>query len=177
MSRIYSMWLSMDEPAKSSLARIITQLCSEYNAVPFEPHLTLISGKFDDFNDLVIQIDQFFEDFSPLVLSIQKINFSEDFFKTLFLQFESSNQLNSLYQRAKSTLTKTRSKVFFPHISLLYKNMHIKEKEKLSQSITLTLTQVCLNQIKIVTPKKNDTDWYDIENWHVIYKSSIKRSI
>jgi 2'-5' RNA ligase len=173
MSHIFSIWLSMDEPVKSYLSQIIKQLCRKYNSVPFEPHLTLVSGIYHDLNDLIEHVDHFFKDFSTVVLTIQKVNYTEEFFKTVFLQFESNELLNSLYQKAKSTIKNTRSKTFFPHISLLYKNMHIKEKEKIAQGIDITLKQICLNQFKIVTPKKNDTDWYDVENWRIIYANNL----
>jgi 2'-5' RNA ligase len=173
MSHIFSVWLSMDEPVKSYLSQLIKQLCYKYNAVPFEPHLTLVSGTYVSFTDIKEQLDYFVESFSPVVLTIQKINYTKKYFNTLFIEFESSELLHSLHEKAKSTFKNTRSKLFLPHISLLYKNIHSKEKKKIARSIDITFKQICLNQVKIVTPKQNDMDWCDVENWHILYESSV----
>jgi len=97
----FAVWLMPEKKHAVLLSEIITQLCKTYSKTPFEPHLTLVSGLCSSIEQVISRLLEMRSTVHPLVLSIDKVDCSEEFFRTLFIQLRPSNDLEKLYSEVK----------------------------------------------------------------------------
>src|SRR5260370_6801867 len=95
MATVFSYWLVPAEPAAAALRAEIAQLAERYDAVAFEPHVTLYSGSSDD-REVADTIDFLRKSFRPLTLVPFVIAQSSRLTKTLYIRLELSDELAAL---------------------------------------------------------------------------------
>lgn len=121
MASFLSFWLLPSPADQKRFQTIIDTLAHTYNTTPFNPHVTIFSGRFASGS----QPDQIIQDAiqgkRAVGLTCDRILYSHQFSKTLFLQFQPSDVLqqisDSLYQRS----LKGSKSPLDPHLSLIYK--------------------------------------------------------
>src|SRR6266576_6503201 len=86
-------WLLPETPARDLLAREIKELARQYGAPLFEPHVTIFIAPENSRPPLEV-----LRELGPvdIELAIHSIRFSEQFTKTLFVQFERNSVLQQL---------------------------------------------------------------------------------
>ena len=104
------------------------------------------------------------KDMHPFEINMKKLNYSDDFFKTVFIEIKENKNLTLIYQKLQSSLKNYGNYYFKPHISLIYKNTTSDEKKKILKEITLKSTFI-IDRIFLNTPGEKNHDWYDIPNW------------
>lgn len=140
---------------------LIHDLAQRYNAPIFQPHVTLYSGNFEH-----SKILEFLQTPIDLVLPIDRIQYSNQFTKALFIQLVSTPQLNRLSQSIQAFFGSLYS--FDPHLSLIYAQLDEAEQRSLSKEIQLrdrTIHFDHLSAIEIPTPPQTRKD---VEAWREI---------
>lgn len=169
----FSIWLVPRHEDAEILSHAIKELSVRFNAVPFEPHLTLGSGHTIDFQQKVSALQESARLFMPITLGIASIGCSADFFKTLFIQFHENSCLNYIGDTIKTAIAPESTHNLFPHVSLLYADIPLEKKKELSVSFTIMLEHITFDKVKLVYPSNPDRGWFDIQGWKVVFETRI----
>jgi len=169
LSRLpFAFWLIPASPAYESFAEIIRDLARQYEAVPFEPHVTFFVGENHPQETLLRLGAELAQTHPPLTLTGQVVNFSASFFKTVFVAFFDDPILTSLYRQTAVALDDHAYRLD-PHMSLIYKNTAVSTKKKIIQSLKYELSTVPFDTIKLVFPNPETGDFADIGGWRIVH--------
>src|SRR5262245_9425029 len=146
----FSIWLSPQATDKADLAGLITSLSERYGTSNFEPHLTLYSGVCHEREILQRAVTEELKGVAPIALRIAGVHASEEFFKTLFIEFEESPRLSELNKKIKSALPQDSGYILKPHLSLLYKDLDLARKWEIARTIRIEKTELIFDEIKLV---------------------------
>src|SRR5713101_187455 len=117
MATVFSYWLVPAEPAAAALRTEIARLAERYDAVAFEPHVTLYSGRSDD-REVAETLDFLRASFRPIRLVPFVIAQSSRLTKTLYIRLELSDALASLAGTIKEKARQpSNSTLDDPHVS------------------------------------------------------------
>ena len=83
----FTLWLTPREPLRSLLRSTIRQLAARFDAVEFEPHVTVFSAPSTDIEARAVA-RRIAAQFSPIELTADCLDHSESYTKTLFVQFQ-----------------------------------------------------------------------------------------
>lgn len=169
MKTLLSVWLVPQEKDKLYLYEIIDKLAKENNAPTFIPHLTLLPGIEMEVNDLKIILNEVFNQTKSFKINKTKISQSEQFFKTVFIEFELDENLKNLFMRLSEKTDNKSIDAFNPHISLLYKTMPEEEKEKIIKNLSIK-NDFIIDKVIINAPGLGQTDYLDIPSWRNLYE-------
>ena len=164
---VIAYWLIPSEPAHSFFQRIINDFARRLDAPVFEPHVTVHVGA--DHADAAAKALEKAANESELVrLTPLRIDQSDEFIKTLFVQFAMTAELgkfNGIIRHAANDSSQYELK---PHLSLLYKTLPAATRSELAASITLPFSEIlfdALQAIRCVSPTQKRAD---VEAWELI---------
>jgi 2'-5' RNA ligase len=159
-------WLIPAEPVRSFLERTIVDLARRYEAPVFEPHLTIHVGlDRPEAEEVIAQAAGSCRFLQAKVLEVCQ---SDEFIKTLFVQFALDRKLRQLYEIIRDAAQDSSDYQFNPHLSLLYKNMSIAARRRLADSIKLPFSDVPFDSIKAVRCVSPTRNRADVEAWRVV---------
>jgi 2'-5' RNA ligase len=164
---VIAYWLIPSEPAHSFFQGIINDLASRYDAPVFEPHLTVHVGADRD-RAAAKALEKAAGECELVRQTPLGINQSDEFIKTLFLQFAMSaelRQMNDIIREAAKDLSQYELK---PHLSLLYKNLPAATRSELAASIEVPFLEVTFGAIKAVRCVSPTESRPDVEAWRVV---------
>lgn len=172
MNNLLSVWLVPAENDEFYLSKIIADLGAKYNAPLFTPHLTLFGDIHIEPNKLKDILDEVFTDKNAFTIKKTKIEQSEAFFKTVFIEFELNEKLKNLYLTLAEKADKRDIAAFKPHISLIYKTMPKEEKSKIIKNLNIK-NEFTINNVYVTAPKKGDEDFLNVNGWRIIYQKQL----
>lgn len=172
-ARHFSLWLVPSQHDHNLLANIINNLANQYNAPVFEPHVTIYTGVYTQKDKLAKIIAGSAEMVHSISLIVKEIGFSDNFFKTLFIEFEDNPVLTILSQKIRSELQYQEQHDLRPHLSLLYKTMCEREKQAIINRLNFTKPQVHLDEITAVIPGNLSQGWVDVEGWKLYFRQKL----
>ncbi|MBA3386228.1 MAG: 2'-5' RNA ligase family protein [Chthoniobacterales bacterium] len=165
-------WLLPAAGARETLAALIAQLAERCDAPTFEPHVTLAGGELGP--PRANQILQTISAREPIELEIERIDFSEQYTKTLFLQFRSVPEIESLAAEIRRLCGGEDE--FNPHSSLLYKEMPAAEKAELARTIKVPFQQVRFDAVKTIQTPHPIHAREQVEAWRTLGWRQLKSS-
>ncbi|HXO93077.1 MAG TPA: 2'-5' RNA ligase family protein [Candidatus Acidoferrum sp.] len=164
---VIAYWLMPGEPAHSCFQQIVNGLARRYDAPVFEPHVTVHVGA--DHADAAKQaIAGAARECTPITLTPIGIHKSEEFVKTVFVQFAVSAKLRRLNEIIRNAAHDSSQYHLEPHLSLLYKKMETAARRELAASIELPLSEVTFVAIKAVRCISPTQSRADVEAWRVV---------
>ena len=164
---VIAYWLIPSEPARSFFQRIINDLARRYGAPVFEPHVTIHVGA-DQADPVEKALRDATNECKLVRLTPLGIDHSDEFIKTLFVQFAMSAELikiNNIVREAANDSTKYELK---PHLSVLYKNLAIATRSELAASITLPFSEIVFDSLQAVRCVSPAEKGADVEAWELI---------
>lgn len=164
----YASWLKPEKKRAEELARLIHLLSHSVGATPFAPHLTLCSGANESEERIQAVLPMAISGLPPLSLRVTGINVSAAFFQTLFLEFAASDTLLELHGQLRQTLTPQKTIPFHPHLSLLYYDADLDEKERLRALVPKIPDTITFDEVCVVAPTAPQ-GWGDIASWIKLY--------
>jgi putative hydrolase of the HAD superfamily len=150
------------------LAGMIRELSPKFDAPPFEPHVTVYSGMFPDPAAVQRALAAAVAGTPPLTLRVRGIGCTEEYFKTLFIEFEEDALLRSLHDRIKAECGVGSCYELIPHLSLLYADLPLRDKEALARRVALDRTEIRFDEVKLVTPLNLQEGWRDPMLWKTL---------
>ena len=151
---VIAFWLIPTEPAHSLFQGIIDDLARRFDAPVFEPHVTIHVGT--DHADLAEKaLEQVARECTEISLTPVGIDQSEEFVKTLFVQFAVNLELRQLNEMIRQSVGDSLKYELKPHLSLLYNKMPAATRRELAASITVPCSEIgfdALNAVRCVSP-------------------------
>lgn len=160
-----SFWLIPSEQDRAFFQTIIDALSQEYDAPTFTPHVTIYSGEYatdESVTELIEKATQGIQSFS---LRVDKLLYTDEFTKTLFLQFNPSSILSKLSETLRSHSRKPSNYTLNPHLSLIYQHLSEATKENLINSINLPKSEVFFNEVRAISTPEPIQEPEDVEKW------------
>jgi putative hydrolase of the HAD superfamily len=158
------------------LERLIGETCAGFGLPPFEPHVTLYSGTFPGPPPLQKAVAAAVAGLSPLTLTVRGVACTPEYFKTLFIEFEEHTLLRRIHERLKVECGDLSPYRLAPHLSLLYADLPLGEKEALAAEIHLDHCLFRFDEVRIVTPLNRVEGWRDTMGWQAIYRTKLAGS-
>lgn len=168
MKQLLSVWLVPVKRDKEYLGKIIKDLGGKYDAPVFVPHLTLIGDITINYDELKTAVDEIFKNVKPFKIKKTRINQSEKFFKTVFIEFELDNNLINLFNAISKQTDKRDLSTFKPHLSLIYKTMSEAERKKIMNKLSIK-DEFTIGSVYVNAPKEGEKDFYDVLGWRTLY--------
>lgn len=165
----YAIWLLPAQHDREELQNRIQLLNHRYGAVPFEPHLTLFAGADQPLPTIQAAIEIVCRDVTPFTLLSTGLQVSPNFFQTLFVEFAPHPILLALAEQLRQELAPFSTRRFHPHLSLLYHEMPLHEKEALHAELQWEARAIPFDAVRVVFPPPGERGWEDIARWRTVY--------
>ena len=107
-------------------------------------------------------------DCEPIVLQALEVSHSDEFIKTLFVEFGLNSKLRQLNQVIRSATQNSSDYQLNPHLSLLYKTISIQDRHLLTHSIDVPFPEVMFDSLKAVRCVSPTQSRADVEAWRVV---------
>ena len=169
---VIAYWLIPSEPAHSFFQRMINDLARRCDAPVFEPHVTIHVGA-DRADAAKNALGAAARECKLIGLKPLGIDQSDEFIKTLFVQFVMSAELskiNGIIREAANDWSQFELK---PHLSLLYKNLLVAIRNELAASINVPLSEVTFDAIKAVRCVSPTESGADVKAWRIVAVASL----
>ena len=163
-SKGFSLWLMPSYEVHEKLKNIITALSTKFNSPKFEPHLTLL-GQLDIPEEKVrSKTKQLSQNFKSFEIETRNINFQDNFFKCLFLEVESNQDLQNIHNKAQEIFNIENN--FQPHISLLYSEVAPELKQKLIEQIGQDFSlKIKIGKILLMKTEGEVKEWVPVAEY------------
>jgi len=171
MPQIITYWLCPTLTARGNLSSVINGLAMRFDAPVFEPHVTVFTTAVLD-KDPAETLEQLRLD-GPLQLSVRGLDCTDEFTKTLFIQFEPDAGLSRLSEELRSRAGTESEDELNPHLSLIYKDMSPHAKQELAGQIYIPFSEIAFDSIKAVLSPAKITSREDVESWRTVAERSL----
>ena len=167
-------WLIPSAPRRDFFATLIAELAQRFDAPIFEPHLSIFAEPANEAHARRV-IKEVAADFGPIGMSVVGIRFSEEFFKTVFVQFSASAAITQLSAAIQSRSIDAGEFHLDPHLSLIYKNMSPDDKNKLAGSLRLPFDEVMFDSVAAINVPNGARTRTGVESWETVAERRMKR--
>jgi 2'-5' RNA ligase len=164
---VIAYWLIPAEPAHRFFQDLINDLARRYDAPVFEPHVTIYVGA-NRTDALETVLSKAAQDCEPIVLQALEVSHSDEFIKTLVVEFGLNTKLLPLNQVIRSAAQDSSDYDLKPHLSLLYKRMSVQTRRRLARSIEVPFSEVVFDSLKAVRCISPTQSRADVEAWRVV---------
>jgi 2'-5' RNA ligase len=164
---VIAYWLIPAEPTRTFFRSLITDLARSYDAPVFEPHVTIHVGA-NQAQSAEHAVLHGARECKPITLQPLRIDGSDQFTKTLFVQFAPEIELQRLNAMIRKAAEDSSRYELNPHLSLLYKTIRAATRSKLASSISVPFAEVtfdALQAVRCVSPTQTRAD---VEAWGVV---------
>jgi 2'-5' RNA ligase len=169
---VIAYWLIPSEPAHSFFQQIITDLAGRCDGPVFEPHMTIHVGA-DRADAAQNALGGSARKCKSIRLTPLGIDQSDEFIKTLFVQFAMSAELRKINNVIREAANDSSQYELKPHLSLLYKKLDTAVRRELAASINVQFSEVAFDAIKAVRCVSPTQSRADVEAWHVVAAGSL----
>jgi 2'-5' RNA ligase len=171
---VIAYWLIPAEPAYSFFQAIINNLARRYGAPTFEPHVTLHVGA--DCPDLAeTALNCAAREPGCIRLKPAGVNQSDEFIKTLFVQFALDTGLQNLREMIRQTAHDPLKYELKPHLSLLYKKMSAATRHELAASIRVPFSEISFDALRAICCVSPTQTAADVEAWQFVATRRLTR--
>jgi len=165
----HSFWLVPAEPLNGQLRAIIQQLAETYDAIDFEPHVTLTSGPSDD--GLTQTIARSIANlFSRVELIPVKLEYSSAFAKTLFVQFQDPGAARQMSDAIKARNAQCANYVLNPHLSLVYKTMPVAARAEICRGLDVPKKTYVFDRLRAIETEIPLTEPAQVKRWRTVFE-------
>lgn len=151
------------------LSKIISNLCAEYNAPRFKPHVTILPQVITPKKDISKKSLILAKSIKPFKISLTNIGYGSKYFTCVFVNVKKSKQLMNINSLARKMLDRMNDSPYMPHLSLIYGNYPTKIKkeirEKLGKSLNMDFIAHKISIWQTIGP---------VEKWKTLKEISFK---
>jgi 2'-5' RNA ligase len=171
---VIAYWLIPAEPARRFFQKLIEDLARRYDAPLFEPHVTIhVGANHADAADKALS--KAARECQPINLTALEIDDSDEFIKTLFVQFAPNRKLRRLNGIIRSAAQESSDYELNPHLSLLYKTMPAVPRSELAHSINVPFSEITFDALRAVRCLSPTRSRADVEAWRVMGTTELSR--
>lgn len=162
----YSLWLAPTGKAYDKLSGLIKRLAKEYNAPLFEPHVTLLGEAMQSEDEVLKRAGQLASGRNPFPVTLNSVDYSDFYFRTLFVRAERTGPLQALHDHAKEVFEMQNIPDYMPHLSLMYGNFPEAVKEQIIKDIGRDqATEFIVNSIQVFKTDGEVNAWHKVKEF------------
>jgi Cyclic phosphodiesterase-like protein len=166
-SSVIAYWLIPAEPAHRFFQRLIEDLARRYDAPLFEPHVTIhVGANYLDAAEKTLSRTA--REWQPIHLKAVRIGHSDEFIKTLFVQFAPNRKLQQLNAIIRNAAQDSSHYELKPHLSLIYKYMPATARRELADSIKVPFPEVIFDSLKAIRCISPTRTRADVDAWRLV---------
>ena len=155
-------WLLPERAAGQVFSGQIREFARQFGAPLFEPHVTIFIAPENSRAPIEVLREVGSVD---IELAIHSIRFSEQFTKTLFVQFEKNSALRQLGDAIwRASGVRDRYPID-PHLSLLYAKLPATTIQRLADGVRLPFCEVNFTSICVIRCARPTTRAIEVEHW------------
>jgi hypothetical protein len=158
-------WLLPETAARELFAEKIRELARRFEAPVFAPHVSVFIAPENSRHPAEILREL---GAVTIELTIHSIRFSEEFTKTLFVQFERSVPLQELGERIWKASGAPERFVIDPHLSLLYASLAAEKKKALVDEIKFPFREVGFRSICAMRCARPTATVAEVKQWRLL---------
>jgi 2'-5' RNA ligase len=161
---MFAVWFLFGKEDTRYLEHIIKDLAAQYDSPFFMPHMTvygLVDSNLETLDNLILES---INGVKPFLVEKNSISYSDDFWKTLFIEIKQNLHLNNINEKLKNGLSKLSNYEFSPHISVIYKKMTENEQKFVAQNINVK-NDFLVSKIVIHEFSNNVEDWKIVKEY------------
>ena len=162
-----SYWLIPEQNSRKPFAEVIARLAGLYDAPSFEPHVTVYSGPGTTDEGRRV-VESVVEDHQPITLRAGGVDFTSEYTKTLFLEFQAASEATGLCEDIRASVGRSSTYVLRPHLSLIYKRFAADEQQRIVNTLSDLPDLVVFDRLQAVLTPDTVTERGDVESWKVI---------
>lgn len=159
-------WLLPAKREREFFSSLIGDLAVRCDAPIFEPHVTLYGGAMA--TERAAKVLETLTALPALRLEIEGVGFSEEFTKTLFVQFRPSTEAGELSRKIADATESQSGYRFDPHLSLIYAAMSEAEKVELAQTIEMPFESVMYDSLRTIVCPARIEKRADVDAWRTL---------
>lgn len=163
-----SFWLIPAEEHEEYYRHLIHQLSNQVNAAFLNPHVTIYVGQLTEQETTEELIEKATKDLPPFSLKIDKIDYSEIFTKSFYVQFHHSDVLSKLTEKFRAITANPSDYELNPHMSLFYGSLAEQKKQELAQQISIPQQEILFNRVRASLHPKLIQTREEIEDFHIL---------
>ena len=169
---VIAYWLIPSESAHNFFQAIINDLARRYDAPVFEPHVTIYVGadRAEAPEEALGNAARLFKCTGLTPIGIDQSN---EFIKTLFVQFAMSAELRRINDFIRDAANDSMPYELKPHLSLLYKNLAVASRRQLAASISVPSSEITFDTIKAVRCVSPTESRVDVESWQTLVTNKL----
>ncbi len=159
MKNSYTYWVLPEPSTQKILETEVSKLAGAHAGPNFRPHMTLLGSFEAEEAEVLAQAEVVVEKLRGLMLSFGAVEFSTTYFQNVFVRIRTTAQLMDAFIFSRDLFRIDPDKVFMPHMSLLYGNHSMSEREEISRTVIFP-TDPFKADLLVVTPSTpNPADW------------------
>jgi hypothetical protein len=163
--RAIAYWLLPETAAREVFAKKIRELAGRFEAPVFAPHVSVFIAPENSHHPAEILREL---GAVTIELTIHSIRFSEQFTKTLFVQFERSVSLQEIGDRIWKASGAPERYDIDPHLSLLYASLAAEKKKALVDEIKFPFQEVSFSSICAMRCARPTATAAEVEQWRLL---------
>jgi len=166
--RDYALWIIPEGKTYRELKQLIDLLSRTYSRPSFDPHITVLGRVTGSGNELIAKVARLAGIIRPFLISLRRIEYLDEYFRSLFIKSDESKELINLHNKAKTIFNIKDKKCYMPHISLMYGNLPAHLKEKIISDIgkdfpdTFDIQRIHLVSASIET---DPAEWHSVKEY------------
>ena len=165
-NEIIAFWLMPARAERDFFAALIRKLATRFDAPTFEPHVTLFGGAVE--KERALHVLELCCAHPRIELEVDGIRFSDQYTKTLYVQFRASTEALALSDLIKGAAKIASDYQFNPHLSLLYKEMPREQKAKLASETALPFSRVTFDSLRVISTPVPIKRREEVEAWRTL---------
>jgi hypothetical protein len=162
---VIAYWLLPERAVRKVFAENIRKLARRFETPVFAPHVSVFIAPEDTRHPTEVLREL---RAVTIQLTINRIQFSEQFTKTLFVQFEQSVPLQELGDRIWKASGAPERYVIDPHLSLLYASLAAEKKKALVDEIKFPFREVGFSSICAMRCAGPTATAKEVEQWRLL---------
>jgi 2'-5' RNA ligase len=166
--RDYALWIIPDGKAFSDLKKRIDLISCMYSTPSFIPHITILGRVTGCENALISKGIRLSSIIRPFHISLTTIEYSDEYFRCLFIKSERSKELIDLHKKTKTIFNIKNRKYYMPHMSLMYGNLPFHLKKKIISDMGKGYPEhIAIKSIHLVAAsvETDPTTWYNVKEF------------
>ena len=148
---------------REDLEKSIARLSIQYATPQFEPHVTLIGELAISKQDAITNTQRLAKMTKPFTIFLQEVTYLDEYFRCVFIKAERTEGLKSANLNARGLFKQNKAEEYMPHLSLVYGNLTLKQKEQVIKDIgRKSSTNFAVDRITLYYTKGQPNNWYPI---------------
>ncbi len=158
----YSLWFRPVGGAEQVLQQSVAKLAEAYGTELFQVHVTLLGNIERPLPEVVAKVKQITTELEPFELTLGAVDFSNTYFQCLFARIQTTATLMNAFDVTARMFDRDPQQFYMPHLSLVYGNFTMVDREKMAAVVTVPQVSFWVNQIEIIKSAPHPRDWQTV---------------